>query len=198
MLHSVEVFCNVYVAMWQQQYAYCLCSVLQYVAVCCSVSQYVCCNVATAVCALPLHCVAVCCVVLQFVAMCRNVYVAMWQQQYARCLCSVLQYIALCRNVSQCVAICMLQCGNSSMRIAFHACVCGLRFCAYIRVYDCFYYCVRVCMCAEMQVGKSSSFSALLGKSETLKKEAGVVSDTVAALKVHLSFYVHAYIYVHV
>ena len=190
--------CNVCVASWQCQHGHCLCSGLGCVAVCRSVSQYVaeyysvvqfvCCHVAIAVRASPCHCLALLCTLLQCV--CCHV---------AKAVCAVsLQGGAVCCILLKCFAMCMLQCGNSSMRIAFHACVCGLRFCAYIRVYDCFYYCVRVCMCAEMQVGKSSSFSALLGKSETLKKEAGVVSDTVAALKVHLSFYVHAYIYVHV
>jgi len=36
---------------------------------------------------------------------------------------------------------------------------------------------------ASLQVGKASSFSALLGKSVSIKKEAGVVFETVVALK---------------
>ena len=55
-----------------------VCSVLQWVAVCCSV------------CAVCLQCVAVCCSVMQCVTAC----------------CSVSQCVAVCCSVLQCVAVC--------------------------------------------------------------------------------------------
>ena len=88
------------------------CSVLQSVAVCCSVCLYLelcldldlngltvhsgglCCSVlqCVAVCCSVLQCVAVCCSVLQCVAVC----------------CSVLQCVAVYCSVLQCVAVCVL------------------------------------------------------------------------------------------
>jgi len=73
------------------------CSVLQCVAVCCSV-----CSV--------LQCVAVCCSVLQCAAVC----------------CSVLQCVAVYCSVLQCVAMCcsMLQCGAARCNVLQCAAVC--------------------------------------------------------------------------
>jgi len=84
------------------------CSVLQCVAVCCKLLQFVvaeCYSVllCDAVRMLFLHdlSIAVCCSVLQCVAMCCNVL-----QCVAVC-CSVLQcVVAVCCSVLQCVAVC--------------------------------------------------------------------------------------------
>ena len=70
------------------------CSVLQRVAVCCSVLQcsprMICARSATCFRRSMLQCVAVCCSVLQCVAV----------------LCNVLQCVAVCCSVLQCVAAC--------------------------------------------------------------------------------------------
>jgi len=73
-------------APWKSSMLQCVavcCSVLQCVAVCCSVLQQV------AVCCSVLQCVAVCCSKLQCVAVC----------------CSELQWVAVCCSVLQCVAV---------------------------------------------------------------------------------------------
>jgi len=107
-------------------------SVLQYVAVCCSVSssdtndgigtpmcvmnRVKCCSVlqCVAVCCSVLQCVAVCCSVLQCVAVCcsasvmnrvKCVVVCCIMLQCAAVCCSVLQCVAVCCSASQCVAV---------------------------------------------------------------------------------------------
>ena len=84
------------------------CSVLQCLAVCCSVDT---CRLflpgsRAAECCSVLQCLAVCCSVLQSVAVCCRVL-----QSVAEC-CRVLQCVAVCCSVLQCVAVCcsVLQC----------------------------------------------------------------------------------------
>ena len=87
------------------------CSVLQCVAVCCSVSQCVADqpHVRRSLFACVLQCVAECCSVSQCVAVCRSVLQSVAES------CSVSQCIAECCSVSQCVAVCcsVLQCVSS-------------------------------------------------------------------------------------
>jgi len=82
------------------------CSVLQYVAVCCSEEART----------FPessgvLQCVAVCCSVLQCVAACCNALQCFATRKQAQNLrlqvcCSVLQCVAVCCSVLQCVTVC--------------------------------------------------------------------------------------------
>jgi len=101
------------------------CSVLQCVAVCCSVLQRVTdggvrlCHMCarTLLHCSVLQCVAVCCSVLQFVAVCCSVLQRVTDggvrvcHMCARTLlhCSVLQCVAVCYSVLQCVAVCCSQ-----------------------------------------------------------------------------------------
>jgi len=126
-----------YVWMSHVTYTMC-CSVLQCVAVCCSLCVAVCCSVLQCVavccrcvwishvtntmCCSVLQCVAVCCRVLQCVAVCCR---CVWMSHvtYTMC-CSVLQCVAdmykwvishtqcvaVCCSVLQRVAACVLQC----------------------------------------------------------------------------------------
>ena len=79
--------------------------VLQYVAVCGSMLQWVS-NEGVAGCCRVLQCVTVCCSVLQDVAVCRNV------SQCVAVRCRVLQRVAVCCSVLRCAAVCcsVLQC----------------------------------------------------------------------------------------
>jgi len=84
------------------QYIAVCCSLVQCVAVCGSVLQYV------AVCCSLVQCVAVCCIVLQCVAVFCSVL------QYG----SMLQCLAVCCSVLQCVSVfcSALQCDKSFVR----------------------------------------------------------------------------------
>ena len=78
-------------------------SLVQCVAVCCSV----------------LQCVAACCSVLQYVAVC-YLSKSTWRRGLSSSVCcSVLQCVAVCCSVLQCVAVCcsMWQCAISQNRL---------------------------------------------------------------------------------
>jgi len=109
------------------------CSVLQCVAVFCSVLRYVAACQCVAVChpgseyhslvQLEIRYVAVCCGVLKYVEVCCSVSTrvavpfvgATWHQvccsvlQYVAVRCSVLQCVAVCCSTLQCVAVCLLE-----------------------------------------------------------------------------------------
>ena len=86
------------------------CSVLQWIAVCCTVLQCVLTlthlYVIFAVCCSVLQCVAVCCSVLQCVAVCWHWLIHMWYLECFGVCCSVLQCVAVCCSVLQFVAMC--------------------------------------------------------------------------------------------
>ena len=103
-------------------------SVLQCVAVCCSICGIKQCPSCLAVWQwCILQCVAVCCSVLQCVAVCCSVLQcgAVWYcntrliSRIAVC-CSVLQCVAVCCSVLQCVAVCcsVLQCDTATRLIS--------------------------------------------------------------------------------
>jgi len=86
-----------------------LCSVLQCVALCCSVLHLICHKYqphTLVVCCSALQCAVVCCSVLRCVAdRCRVVVFCSVLQCVAQC-CSVLQCVAVCCSVLQCAAVC--------------------------------------------------------------------------------------------
>jgi len=80
------------------------CSVLQCVAVCCSVLLYLLRSLVGTR-SIVFQCVAVCCSVLQCIAMCCSTCSGVKSTKDRMC-CSMLQYIVVCCSVLQCVAVC--------------------------------------------------------------------------------------------
>ena len=114
---------------------------LQCVAVCCCVLQYV---VVSRTCytLTVLQCVArvvVCCSVLQCVAVFRTSCTLIMLQCVAEC-CSVLQYVAVCCSVLHCVAAC---CSVSYIPHTLRVLQCGAVCCSVLQ-------CVVVCCTVDM------------------------------------------------
>jgi len=97
------------------------CSVLQCVAVCCSVLQWPPLQNVSCPPLYILQCIAVCCSVLQYVAVCCSVLHCMCRVLHYT-FCSALQCVAVCCSMLQCVAVCCS--GLHYMCRVLHSLVC--------------------------------------------------------------------------
>jgi len=110
LLQCIAVCCSV---------LYCVCIVLQCVAVCCSVLPCVC---------ILLQCVAVCCSVLQCVAVCLHCVAVHWSM--LQCVAVCIHCVAVCCSMSAlCSSVLQSSDGitfNHSSRIFLAVCVCSV------------------------------------------------------------------------